>query len=108
MNLPLLKIPVDHYAIDELPIFDILMSNIISMALMMDRTARDGSKQYLEGLIPAIRSCGVTFHTWKEQGREQQKWTSLTGDGRKKVMKVIMYISLLQSHSKDNSTDTAI
>ena len=40
MNLPLLKIPVDHYAIDELPIFDILMSNIISMALLMDRTAR--------------------------------------------------------------------
>ena len=71
MNMPLLKIPVDDYAIDELHlflrIFDVLMSNIISLALLMDRTARDGSKQYLDGLITAIRSCGVTFHTWKEQ-----------------------------------------
>ncbi|KAL5483886.1 hypothetical protein EMCRGX_G020305 [Ephydatia muelleri] len=53
------------------------------------RTARDGSKQYLDGLITAIRICGVTFHTWKEQGREQLKWTSLTGDGRKKVMETL-------------------
>ena len=99
MNMPLLKIPVDHYAIDELHlflcIFDVLMSNIISLALLMDRTARDGSKLYLDGLITAIRSCGVTFHTWKEQGKEQLKWTSLTGDGRKKVMKVFIMSSLL-------------
>ena len=67
MNIPLLKIPVDHYTIDEfrlfLRIFDVLMSNIISLALLMDRAARHGSKQYLDGLITAIRSCGVTFHT---------------------------------------------
>ena len=103
MNLPLLKIPIDHYVIDELHlflrIFDVLMSNLISLALLMGRTARDGSKQHLDALASAIRSCGVTFHTWKEQGREQLKWTSLTGDGRKKVMKVyIMPASLLQSH----------
>ena len=63
MNMPLLKIPVDDYAIDELHlflcIFNVLMSNIISLALLMDRTARDGSKQYLDGLITAIRSCVV-------------------------------------------------
>ena len=69
----------------------------------MDRTARDGSKQHLDGLTAAIRSCGVTL---KEQGREQLKWTSFTGDGRKKVMKVyIMHTSLT---SMVNSTDTAI
>ena len=38
MNMPLLKIPVDHYAIDEfhsfLRIFEVLMSNIISLALI--------------------------------------------------------------------------
>ena len=59
----------------------------------MDRTARDGSKQHLDALTAAIRSCGITFHTWKEQGREQLKWTSLTGDGRKKVMKVYGTVS---------------
>ena len=77
VNLPLLKIPIDHYVIDELHlflrIFDVLMSNLISLALLMDRTAMDGSKQHLDGLTAAIRSCGVTFHTWKEQGREQLK-----------------------------------
>ena len=54
MNLPQLKIPIDHYVIDELHlflrIFDVLMSNLISLALLMDRTARDGSKQHLEPL----------------------------------------------------------
>ena len=66
----------------------------------MDRTARDGSKQHLDGLTAASRSCGVTL---KEQGREQLKWTSFTCDGRKKVMKV--HTSLT---SMVDSTDTAI
>ena len=100
MNLPLLKIPIDHYVIDELHlflrIFDVLMSSIISLAVLMDRTARDGSRQHLDDLTTAIRSCGITFNMWKEQGKDKLKWTSLTGDGRKKVMKVyIMYTSLL-------------
>ena len=58
MNLPLLKIPIDHYVTDELNlflrIFDVLMSKLISLALLMDRTARDGSKQHLDGLTEAV------------------------------------------------------
>ena len=69
------RCPLD--VLEFLQIYYVLMSNIISLALLMDRTARDGSKQYLDGLITAIRSCGVTFHTWKEQGREQLKWPPL-------------------------------
>ena len=57
----------------------------------MDRTAKDGSKQYLDGLITAISNIPYM----KEQGREQLKWPYLTGDGRKEVMKVFIMYSLL-------------
>lgn len=91
VNAPLLKIPVDHYVIDELHlflrIFDVLLDNVISRALMMDEAARDGSQRCLNALVTAIRDCGVTFHIWKVEG-DKYKWTSLTGDAKKKVMKV--------------------
>ena len=97
INLPLLKIPVDHFVIDELHVllrlFDVMIDNVIALAVLMDKQARDGSQLYINGLIVAIRECGVTFHIWKDLEKDgKYKCTSLTGSGRKKVIKVHAYI----------------
>ena len=92
IHLPLLKIPVDHCVIDELHvlcrIFDVMLDNVIALAVLMDKQARDGSQLHINGLIAAIRECGVTFHIWKELEKDgKYNCTSLTGGGRKKVIK---------------------
>ena len=95
INLPLLKIPVDHFVINELHVllrlFDFMIDNVIALAVLVDKQARDGSQLHVKGLIAAIRECGVTFHIWKDQEKDgKYKCTTLTG--RKNVIKVHVYI----------------
>ena len=92
VHLPLLKIPVNHFVLDEphllLRIFDVLFDNLMALATMLDNAARDGSHKYVEGLATAVRECGVTFHIWKDkEGGDKCKYTSLTGNGMKKGFK---------------------
>eukprot|EP00731_Ephydatia_muelleri_P024481 Em0016g752a len=94
IQLPLTKIPVDHFVIDELHvlcrIFDVMVDNLIALAVLMDKQARDGSQHHINGLAVAIRECGVTFHIWKDLEKDgKYKCTSLTGGGRKKVIKML-------------------
>ncbi|KAL5469472.1 hypothetical protein EMCRGX_G030729 [Ephydatia muelleri] len=98
IQLPLTKIPVDHFIIDELHvlcrIFDVMVDNLVALAVLMDKQARDGSQHHINGLAVAIRECGVTFHMWKDLEKDgKYKCTSLTGGGRKKVIKAKRWIN---------------
>ena len=95
-TFPFLKIPVNHFVLDELHlllrIFDVLFDNLMALATMLDNAARDGSYKYVEGLATAVRECGVTFHIWKDkEGGDKCKYTSLTGNRMKKVFKVSVH-----------------
>ena len=85
----LLKIPVNHFVLDELHLLQIFLctfDNLMALVTMLDNAARDGSHKYVEGLATAVRECGVTFHIWKDkEGGDKCKYTSLTGNGMKKV-----------------------
>ena len=65
VHFPLLKIPVDHFVLDELHlllrIFDVLFDNLMALATILDNAARDGSQK-------SVRECGVTFYM-EGQGR---------------------------------------
>lgn len=89
---PLFKIALDHVVIDELHlflrIFDILLRNIIYMALKCDQEHQVDTS--LTALKKTIRECGVSFAIWQQQeGREKgYKWTSLPGRDKKRLIKV--------------------
>ena len=78
--LPILEIPLDHVIIDELHlflrIFDVLLRNLIYMALKEDQD--HGSNNDITALKKAIAECGVTFSIYeKREGRNTNyEWTS--------------------------------
>ena len=55
---------------------------------MLDNAVRDGSQKYVDGLVTAVRECGVTFHM---EGQGRRGYTLLTGNGMKKVLKVYVH-----------------
>ena len=82
VNRPLTAIPVDHMMIDELHlflrIFDVMLRNLIKM-----------SEPQTQQLVAYIRSCGVSFTIWESESSDGKvEWTSLTGEAKKKVLKV--------------------
>ena len=82
VNCPLTAIPVDHMMIDELHlflrIFDVMLRNLIKM-----------SEPHTQQLVAYIRSCGVSFNIWESESSDGKvEWTSLTGEAKKKVLKV--------------------
>ena len=70
-TFPFLKIPVNHFVLDEhvlLRIFDVLFDNLMALATMLDNAARDGSHKYVEGLATAVREwCDLPY--MERQGR---------------------------------------
>ena len=46
-----------------LRIFDVLLRNVIFMAIKQDQLAKTG-QQHMELLKAAVQSCGVTFEIW--------------------------------------------
>ena len=100
LHPPLLKVPtIDHVVVDELHlllrIFDVLLRNLIFMAIQLDQHQK--SDQHLLTLKTAIRSCGVTFEIWPSDDKKNSsnyEWTSLTGRDRKKVLKVCTVLIL--------------
>eukprot|EP00731_Ephydatia_muelleri_P028687 Em0020g331a len=83
VNRPLTAIPVDHMMIDELHlflrIFDVMLRNLIIM-----------SEPHTQQLVAYIRSCGVSFNIWEcESSDGKVEWTSLTGEAKKKVLKLL-------------------
>ena len=82
LNSPLTNIPLHHMMIDELHLFlrliDIMLRNLINM-----------SHGHIQQLVACIRSCGVTFNIWESESSDGKvEWTSLTGEAKKKVLKV--------------------
>eukprot|EP00731_Ephydatia_muelleri_P006815 Em0003g1063a len=83
VNCPLTAIPVDHMMIDELHlflrIFDVMLRNLIKM-----------SEPHTQQLVAYIRSCGVSFNIWESESSDGKvEWTSLTGEAKKKVLKLL-------------------
>ncbi|KAL5488880.1 hypothetical protein EMCRGX_G017893 [Ephydatia muelleri] len=83
VNRPLTAIPVDHMMIDELHlflrIFDVMLRNLIKM-----------SEPHTQQLVAYIRSCGVSFNIWESESSDGKvEWTSLTGEAKKKVLKLL-------------------
>ena len=79
VNRPLTAIPVDHMMIDELHlflrIFDVMLIKM--------------SEPHTQQLVAYIRSCGVSFNIWESESSDGKvEWTSLTGEAKKKVLKV--------------------
>ena len=89
---PLLEIPLEHIIIDELHlflrIFDILLRNLIYMALKVDQD--DGEQTHTDSLKKTIKECGVRFSLYKKkEGRNTTyDWTSLVGRDKKRLLKV--------------------
>ena len=79
VNRSLTAIPVDHMMIDELHLFfDVMLRNLIEM-----------SEPHTQQLVALIRSCGVSFNIWESESSDGKvEWTSLTGEAKKKVLKV--------------------
>lgn len=82
VHRPLTTIPLDHIMIDELHlllrVFDILLRNVITI-----------SEPHTQQLVACIRSCGVSFNVWESESSDGKvEWTSLTGEAKKKVLKV--------------------
>ena len=47
------------------------------------------SHGHIQQLVACIRSCGVTFNIWESESSDGKvEWTSLTGEAKKKVLKV--------------------
>ncbi|KAL5496433.1 hypothetical protein EMCRGX_G012714 [Ephydatia muelleri] len=83
VNCPLTAIPVAHMMIDELHlflrIFDVMLRNLIKM-----------SEPHTQQLVAYIRSCGVSFNIWESESSDGKvEWTSLTGEAKKKVLKLL-------------------
>lgn len=101
---PLLKIPFDHIILDELHLLlritDVLLSNLIEDAMEWDDKSDFLKKRgepkgvHLRKLTQKINSCGVTFSIWEKKdadgkGSGKMDWTSLMGDEKKKLLRVL-------------------
>ena len=89
---PLLELPLERIIIDELHlllrIFDVLLRNLIYMALKMDQD--EGAETHTDSIKKAIKECGVSFSLYKKkEGRNTTyDWTSLVGRDKKRLLKV--------------------
>ena len=95
IHRPLINIPLDHIIVDELHfflrVFDVLLRNLILLAILKDKELRGRNGTHLQNLVNIIKSCGVSFDVWEsETSTGCHKWTSLTGESKKKVLKVLI------------------
>ena len=94
IHRPLINIPLDHIIVDELHfflrVFDVLLRNLILLATLKDKELRGRNGIHLQNLVNMIKSCGVSFEVWEsETSTGCHEWTSLTGESKKKVLKVL-------------------
>ena len=107
INQPLLNIPLDHIVIDELHLLlritDVLLENIIEDAmerddkesiLMTQRREKLERGKHLRKLAEIINNCGVTFNVWEKKNADGKgsgtvDWTSLMGDEKRKLLKLL-------------------
>ena len=97
MNRPITTIPLDHITIDELHlflrIFDVLLRNLIMIVIVLDKELRDKTAMHLTKLVNCIKSCGVSFNVWESDTNTPcHEWTSLTGESKRKVLKVQIHL----------------
>ena len=93
IHRPLITIPLDHIIVDELHfflrVFDVLLRNLILLAILKDKELQGRNGTHLQNLVNIIKSCGVSFDVWEsETSIGCHEWTSLTGGSKKKVLKV--------------------
>ena len=101
VHKPLLNIPLDHIILDELHLMlritDVLIGNVVEDAMQWDdkESFLTGKKKvHLEKLIQAINSCGVSFSVREKRNADGKgsgtwEWTSLMGDDRKTLLKIL-------------------
>ena len=107
INPPLLNIPLDHIVLDELHLLlritDVLMDNLIEDAMerddkehiqMTQRREKLERGKHLRKLAETINSCGVTFNVWEKKNADGKgsgtvDWTSLMGDEKRKLLKLL-------------------
>ena len=65
INKPLLQFETTNIVIDELHLMlritDVLLRNLIWAMIQKDLRERNNTKNHMEQLVLAIRSCGITF-----------------------------------------------
>lgn len=104
VETPLLNIPLDHIILDELHLLlrvtDVLLSNLIEDAMEWDdkddflKKRGDSKGVHLRRLTELINSCGLSFSVWEKKdgdgkGSGKMDWTSLMGNEKKKMLKVL-------------------
>ena len=93
---PLIRVALRKVMVDELHlllrIFDILMNNIVQDTAYQDEL--QGTKDPLSGpklnqLVDTIRSLGVAFKVWKSRKTSELDWSSIGGNQRKKLLRLL-------------------
>ena len=99
---PLLNNPLDHIILDELHLMlritDVLIGNLVEDVMQWDdkESFLTGKKKvHLDKLIQVINSCGVSFAVWEKRNADGKgsgtwDWTSLMGDDRKTLLRVLL------------------
>ncbi|XP_071106486.1 uncharacterized protein [Haliotis cracherodii] len=97
-HTPLLKIEVEDFILDELHLLlritDLLEKNLIDEVKTRDEEERTTSREkptHMDKLVEAIKSCGVSFSFWEEKETRKLKWTSLTGQEKRKLLAKLPY-----------------
>ena len=99
IHCPLITIPLDHIIVDELHcflrVFYVLLRNLILLAILQDKELRGRNGTHLQNLVNIIQRCGVSFYVWEsETSTGCHEWTSLTGESKKKALKVLSLFSI--------------
>ncbi|KAK3704236.1 hypothetical protein QZH41_020490 [Actinostola sp. cb2023] len=102
VHQPLLHIPLDHIILDELHLMlritDILIGNLVDDVMQWDDKdyyiTRKRQSEHLKKLVEIINSCGVSFSVWEKRNADGKgsgtwDWTSLMGDDRKILLKLL-------------------
>lgn len=97
-RVPLLKLDLDHVVPDELHLLlritDVLLRNLISTAVAVDKKEMKTKWKLLKGkmvidIITKIRKCGIPFNIWSttEEDKSIFTFTSLPGYRKKNLLK---------------------
>lgn len=95
VNTPLMLIEVDHIIPDELHLMlrvtDVLTRNVILHAVELDIAAKRQHQtvHYLSTLVSCVQECGITFKVWTDDKSGSYEFTSLRGNDKKKLLRML-------------------
>ena len=100
-------VPLDHFIPDELPLM-LRITDILLINLILDFKDTDDHLNKnvnipanVEFVCGLVQSCGVTFYICTPKGSSELEWTSLSGNEKMKILKLLSESDVLNSNSKE-------